>query len=73
MSYPLRVLMLVTCMISTWTYAVEENEDNDVPSLEMLEFLGEWETTEGEWVDPGELVDDSFEQLIEPVSVNKYD
>ncbi len=48
MSYLLRVLMLVTCMISTWAYAVEENEDNDVPSLEMLEFLGEWETTEGE-------------------------
>ena len=73
MSYPLRVLMLVTCMTSVWANAMEENEDNEIPSLEMLEFLGEWETYEGEWIDPGELEDDSFDQLIEPVSVNEND
>jgi len=69
MSCPLRAMMLVICMISTWVYAMEENGDNDVPSLEMLEFLGEWETSDGVWIDPGEFEDDSFEQLIEPVSV----
>ena len=73
MSYPLRILMLVICMISTWAYAKEADEDTELPSLEMLEFLGEWETSEGEWVDPGEFEDDSFDQLIEPVSVNKND
>ncbi len=73
MSCPLRAMMLVTCMISTWAYAMEENEDNEIPSLEMLEFLGEWETYEGEWIDPGEFEDDSFDQLIEPVSVNEDD
>lgn len=25
------------------------------PSLEFLEFLGEWETGDGEWLDPMEL------------------
>ncbi|MGD8559676.1 MAG: hypothetical protein PVF34_06645 [Gammaproteobacteria bacterium] len=24
----------------------------DKPSMELLEFLGEWQTKEGEWVDP---------------------
>jgi len=29
----------------------------DTPSMELLEFLGEWETKEGEWVDPSTLMD----------------
>ncbi|MEJ2760687.1 MAG: hypothetical protein P8126_03915 [Gammaproteobacteria bacterium] len=33
------------------------------PSLELLEFLGSWENGNGEWVDPAEFADDSFEQL----------
>lgn len=24
----------------------------ETPSLELLEFLGNWETTDGEWLDP---------------------
>ena len=27
------------------------------PSLELLEFLGEWETENGKWVDPTEFKD----------------
>lgn len=34
---------------------VEENME--FPSLELLEFLGEWETADGEWIDPEELDD----------------
>ena len=26
--------------------------DDGVPSMELLEFLGEWQTKDGEWVDP---------------------
>ena len=26
-----------------------------MPSLELLEFLGDWETDDGEWIDPEEL------------------
>jgi len=28
----------------------------EAPSLELLEFLGNWETDKGEWQDPMELV-----------------
>lgn len=34
----------------------EESKDA-AASLEMLEFLGEWETDDGEWVDPFALAD----------------
>ena len=30
-------------------------EDTEMPSLEFLEFLGDWETDDGEWIDPEEL------------------
>lgn len=28
------------------------------PSLELLEFLGEWETVDGEWLDPIQLLEE---------------
>lgn len=34
------------------------------PSIEFLEFLGQWETDEGEWIAPQDLADDEFAQLI---------
>ncbi|MDH5762236.1 MAG: hypothetical protein OEZ51_04585 [Nitrospinota bacterium] len=30
-------------------------EDMEMPSLELLEFLGNWETDDGEWIDPEEM------------------
>jgi len=30
-------------------------EETEMPSLELLEFLGDWETDDGEWIDPEEL------------------
>lgn len=30
-------------------------ESQDVPSMELLEFLGYWETENGKWIDPTEL------------------
>ena len=35
--------------------AREKSEDTEMPSLEFLEFLGDWETEDGEWIDPEEL------------------
>ncbi len=35
--------------------ARESTEDTEMPSLELLEFLGDWETDDGEWIDPEEL------------------
>ena len=37
--------------------------DDNNPSMELLEFLGSWDNGHGEWVDPTEFADDSFEQL----------
>jgi len=33
-------------------------EPIDSPSLELLEFLGDWETNEGEWQDPLDLINE---------------
>lgn len=30
----------------------------ETPSLELLQFLGEWETSDGEWLDPIELLEE---------------
>ncbi|QPJ63770.1 MAG: hypothetical protein G3M70_09120 [Candidatus Nitronauta litoralis] len=32
-----------------------DNGSDVVPSLELLEYLGEFETEDGEWIDPEEL------------------
>lgn len=36
-------------------------QEETAPSLELLEFLGEWETDDGVWIDPSEL-----EQMVLP-------
>jgi len=38
---------------------------DDVPSIEFLEFLGQWETEEGEWIAPEDLANDEMAQLLE--------
>lgn len=35
--------------------ARKKSEDAEMPSLEFLEFLGDWETEDGEWIDPEEM------------------
>jgi len=32
--------------------------DADAPSLELLEFLGSWETDDGQWMDPIQLLEE---------------
>ncbi len=32
--------------------AVDSDGDTSMPSMELLEFLGEFETEDGEWIDP---------------------
>jgi|GEM_PF-1564026 len=33
--------------------------------LAFIEFLGQWETYDGEWLGPSELADETFVELIE--------
>ncbi len=38
-----------------------------LPPLELLEFLGQWETDDGEWIDPQALEDPELASLLEAV------
>lgn len=42
----------------------------NLPSLEFLEFLGQWETDEGEWLPPEQLVDGEFVQLLDAAMIS---
>ncbi len=35
-----------------------EPDVGESPSLELLEFLGNWETEDGEWLDPIQLLEE---------------
>jgi len=37
--------------------AAESGNHSGAPPLELLEFLGEWENRDGEWIDPMEFED----------------
>ena len=40
---------------SEQTNTRQEEKSGEIPSLEFLEFLGEWETEDGRWIDPEEI------------------
>ena len=37
--------------------AAQQSVETDTPDIELLEFLGEWATADGEWLDPDALED----------------
>ncbi len=43
----------------------QEQEQEQGPSLELLEFLGQWETDDGEWIAPQDLADAQFGLLLD--------
>jgi hypothetical protein len=47
-------VVAVGVVLSLWAGAVCAEEEEQ-PSLELLEFLADWETSEGQWIDPTEL------------------
>ena len=46
-----RLSLLVLCLLGLPAWAVEP------PSLELLEFLSEWQDEDGKWVDPFDVPD----------------
>ena len=55
-------------LISTVQGADNETDTSteaNLPDLEFLEFLGQFETDNGEWVAPGILMAEEFEVLLE--------
>lgn len=49
--------LIVALFIAT-IVAAEPRPAEDPPAIELLEFLGTWETTSGEWIDPTSLTDE---------------
>jgi hypothetical protein len=67
MVYRASAWFILLCSISS-LYAEEIASDGvskKMPSMDFLEFLGEWETIQGEWLDPETLEDEEIEKLIE--------
>ncbi len=44
-----------------------ENEENSqsLPDLEFLEFLGQFETDDGDWIEPSSLMANELDTLLE--------
>lgn len=59
--------LLFACMTGFISSAVaaENEQSEEAPDLEFLEFLGQFETDAGEWIDPDSLLTEEFTELLE--------
>lgn len=66
-----RLLSLLLFVSFSAANAAEEEIENEieVPSLEFLEFLGSFETDEGEWIDPESLMSEEFTDLLQAAPI----
>ena len=58
-------LIIILLSIAFDAKAASENTN---PSMELLEFLGEWQTKDGDWVDPMRFLDVSEADLEKDAS-----
>ncbi len=58
-------MSVIMMLLSVSSSNAEEFNTTELPSIDFLEFLGEWETEEGEWIDPLELEGEVFANLNE--------
>jgi hypothetical protein len=42
-------------MLMSMCTIVNASEEDGLPGMALLEFLAEWETADGQWIDPVEL------------------
>lgn len=63
MNSPLKLLVLIMLTLPHISRAEPEDQETP-PSAELLEFLGEWETVDGQWIDPAEFEDEDFAELL---------
>lgn len=54
---PSLLWLVISLLPPTWAYAEPLPPEPPIPPvpIELLEFLGEWETAEGEWIDPAQV------------------
>ena len=62
-----RLALFLTCISGLFSsaYAAEDEPGEVTPDLEFLEFLGQFETDAGEWVDPNSLLTEEFTELLD--------
>ncbi|MBT5471342.1 MAG: hypothetical protein HOK41_12125 [Nitrospina sp.] len=59
--FVMAALFFLTCIPQASALEPEEDlkakteQEQESPTLEFLEFLGEWETEEGDWIAPEDL------------------
>lgn len=46
------VVWLLMLVLIPFAAVADDAPEDESPSLELLEFLADWETDDGEWVDP---------------------
>jgi hypothetical protein len=52
-------------MSNTFAAENEEDTEQELPDLGFLEFLGQFETDSGEWIDPASLLNKEFIELLD--------
>jgi hypothetical protein len=57
----------------TSSFAENQSNDGAMPSMDFLEFIGEWETEQGEWLDPIALENEEIAKLIKTTSDTEAD
>ena len=64
----LALLLIANTLMTTIANAAEEEGNTQteplVPDIELLEFLGTFQTESGEWIDPEMLLNDDFDELF---------
>ena len=56
--------LAVILLMSVATYSMAQDSEIPEPDLALLEFLGSFETDNGEWIAPDSLLDSNFQQLL---------
>ena len=65
MFYRVSTCLWILIFSTSSSFAEAQNNSDSLPSMEFLEYLGEWETDEGDWIEPEYLDNEEFGKLIE--------
>lgn len=62
-------LMLITGIASSARAEAAEDDPGEqegpmMPDIELLEFLGSFQTDSGEWIDPNSLLSEDFDEFL---------
>ena len=53
-------MLALTLFLASHSVQAEQKKTEAPPSDELLDFLGEWERIDGEWMDPNQMQDISM-------------